>query len=650
MSTRRRIVLVQLPIPQPGLEPARGNVPLAGGYLKMYARNRGLEEHFEIELFPPELANRLSDCGLVAALQDREPWMVGFTCYLWNINRSLWVAEHLKAINPGVLTIFGGPEITADNNWVLQSSALDFASIGEGEQTFTELLSALAVTPLPMTPINGLYVAPAAERTVALHAVNSAHRPAASAGLLPVLPTSRPGTLPLFRTPLPNLNEISSPYLEGILDAADEEMLLLETIRGCIFKCKFCYYPKSYDDLYFVSRDKIIANLAHARDHGAQEVVLLDPTLNQRKDFGEFLKLLAACNPGRQFEYFGELRSEGINEEIARLLAEANFTEVEIGLQSVDPLAQELMDRKNNMKAFERGVKAMRDAGIRVKVDLIIGLPGDTVASIRRGMHYLKDCGLYDLVQVFNLAILPGTAFRQEAEQLGLQFQPVPPYYVLNTPTLQLADFYQLMAEAQEIFETEFDPLPEPMIPELDGDESTPNELGLYETWRTDFDTLADASAGDSGMTGQGSGSNSTPPLPPPAQRTQAFTLWFQGNSLSQQRTAVTATIAACLNDNPHSTLQIVLEPREHAAEITPEFLDDLLRVCYQTNSYLDRFYSMAPGRRKGAKRLVLLLSWSVRDNLGIDWIDSRGEYADIVWSDANAEEVAMAEFEYVLA
>lgn len=115
---------------------------------------------------------------------------------------------------------------------------------------------------------------------------------------------------------------------------------------------------------------------------------LLDPTLNQRKDFAEFLKLLADCNPGRQFAYFGELRLSGINAGIAELLAAANFTEVEIGLQSVDPVAQELMDRKNNM-AFEPRREGHGDAGISVKVDLIIGLPGDTVASIRRGMRYL---------------------------------------------------------------------------------------------------------------------------------------------------------------------------------------------------------------------------------------------------------------------
>jgi coproporphyrinogen III oxidase-like Fe-S oxidoreductase len=86
------------------------------------------------------------------------------------------------------------------------------------------------------------------------------------------------------------------------------------------------------------------------------------------------------------------------------------------------------MDRRNNMKAFERGVSALMDAGIRVKVDLIIGLPGDTVASVRRGFDCLASNKLFISNQVFNLAILPGTAFRSEAEELGLRFQDRPPY------------------------------------------------------------------------------------------------------------------------------------------------------------------------------------------------------------------------------
>jgi radical SAM superfamily enzyme YgiQ (UPF0313 family) len=617
MSSKRRVVLIQLPIPQPGMEPARGNVPLAAGYLKMYARQKGLEEHFEIVIFSPKLANTLSDQGLVEAILDLDPWMVGFTSYLWNINRNLCVIERLKGRRPDLLTIVGGPEITVDNDWILKSPVLDFASIGEGEQTFTETLLAMVDSPLPIKAIAGLYVTSAAKKTIAAGGK--------------AIPNGVPCDLfPLFRTPLPNLNVISSPYLDGILDAADDEMMLLETIRGCIFKCKFCYYPKSYDDLYFVSRDKIVANLQHAQQHHAKEVVLLDPTLNQRKDFADFLKLLADCNPNKQFAYFGELRSEGINEEISELLARANFTEVEIGLQSVDPLAQELMDRKNNMKAFERGVRAMRANGIRVKVDLIIGLPGDTVESIRRGMHYLKDSDLYDLVQVFNLAILPGTAFRQEAESLGLQFQPQPPYYVLRTPTLQTQDFYTLMAEAQEIFETEFDPLPDPVLPEIH-DETF--ELSLHDVWRLNLDL---------------------PPgrhveMPPAALRTQAFTLWFQGDDLSLHRAEIERRIDQCLTENPHTTLQIVLEPGAHPETVTPNLLVGLLRVSYRLSSYLDRFYSMAPGRRKGAKRLILLLPLEIRDELGDEWIDSVGDYADLVWQGADEPTDEMAEFEYVL-
>src|SRR5262249_22970974 len=129
-----------------------------------------------------------------------------------------------------------------------------------------------------------------------------------------------------------------------------------------------CYYPKSYDGLYFLSEERIVANLRHALERGAKEVIFLDPTLNQRKDFDSFLKLLIQLNRNRQLTFFGELRAEGIKESTANLLAEAGFTEVEVGLQSIDPLAMQLMDRKNNLKAVERGCKAMLSAGIKVKV------------------------------------------------------------------------------------------------------------------------------------------------------------------------------------------------------------------------------------------------------------------------------------------
>ncbi|HEY2760300.1 MAG TPA: radical SAM protein, partial [Pirellulales bacterium] len=538
---KRNVILVQLPIPPVGSQPIRGNVPLAAAYLKMYAEARGLGSQYQIEILPTVEANTFGDQGLVQSILSREPWMVGFTCYLWNIERTLWIAERIKLARPDVLILIGGPEVTLDNAWVLENPAIDFAAIGEGEQTFAELLAALVDREELMDPIAGLIVKRALNRkrdTIPL----SDHS---------VFPIPHSPFVFQPRAPLPHLNDISSPYLAGILDAADEEMLLLETIRGCIFKCKFCYYPKSYDDLYFVSEEKIVANLEHARRRGAKEVVLLDPTLNQRRNFPDFLRLLARCNPGRQFTYFGELRAEGITPDVARLLAEAGFDEVEIGLQSIDPLAMQLMDRHNNLKAFERGARAMLDLGIKVKVDLIIGLPGDTVDSVRRGIEYIHRSGLYSSVQVFNLAILPGTSFRQEATQLGLRYQDRPPYYVLETPTLSTQEMYDLMAEAEDVFETEFDPLPEIDFQRSFLAATQEAAPATINSCKIDLDSLQSID------------------LPLSTNRSQVFTLWLQSKDFEGHRQKAAELVAQLLADNPFTTLLIVVEPMCGLSQLT---------------------------------------------------------------------------------
>lgn len=598
IQSRRRVLLIQLPIPQPGLEPPRGNVPLAAGYLKLYARQRGLEAEYDIDILPTPLANLLGDAALVDEIVSRDPWMVGFSCYLWNINRTLSIASLLKRRRPELKIVLGGPEITVDNAWVLSHPGIDYAVVGEGEQTFADLLAHHKAHP---------ETEPEPQSIAGLVATSAVRR-------LGVDPAQSLGRwMPMFRKPLPNLNEVSSPYLAGILDADDEQMMMLETLRGCVFQCKFCYYPKSYDDLYFVSEEKIVANLQHAAGRGAKEVVLLDPTLNQRRNFPDFLRLLIRCNPERRFRYFGELRAEGITAEIADLMVQAGFDEVEIGLQSVDPLAMELMDRKNNMKAFEKGVNALLDAGIKVKLDLIIGLPGDTVDSIRRGMHYVKDSGNYSSVQVFNLAILPGTAFRQEASQLGLEFQSQPPYYVLRTPTLELSDLYQLLDEAEEVFETEFDSLLEPVLPEQAFHPQLPM---LRRSWIVDFDLPFEQRE----------------PEPRTGDFAHAFSLWFRGENLHENLADMLNIVEKILTREPHATLQIALEPLNAVEQLTGAFFEALRQTCLKQTSYLDRFYSMQPGFWKGAKRFVVVLPAESRESLRPAWIENLAEYASVVW------------------
>jgi hypothetical protein len=587
MHTLRRVLLAQLPIPPLGPGRIRGNVPLAGAYLKLFARQRGLENFYDIDVVPAHRASTLGDRALAVHLAARRPWLVGFTCYLWNIERTLWVARELKRLSPATRIVVGGPEITGDNAWVLDEPAIDFAVIGEGEQTFAALLLALLEDETPPAPIPGLYVSTRKE-------------------------------LPAFRTPLPDLNMLGSPYLAGILDAAEEQMLLLETTRGCVFKCKFCYYPKSYDKQYYLAPEAIRASLSHARDKDVREVFLLDPTLNQRKDFAEFLGLLAEGNPGQRFHYFGELRGEGITEKTAALLRQANFTEVEVGLQSIDPEAMLRMDRKNNLRAIQRGVRAMMAEGIRVRVDMIVGLPGDTVESVRRGLHWLRDEGLGDDLQAFNLAVLPGTAFRHEASALGLKFQPRPPYYVLETPNLRREDLFALMREAQELFEIEFDAQSPPVL------EFAPDP-DVEFVWRLDLDRPS--------------------PAPPPERRSFAFTLWATADNFRPHRETLRSGVRALLADNPFSTLQVILEPRDPDPEVLPAQLDEaylaaVLAACQESPSYLDRYYALQPGGLLGAKRLVVLLPLRLREHLPPAWLDALAEVATLAWSGTGTPEI----------
>src|SRR5207245_9228586 len=88
-ATRRTVLLVQLPIPPLGPAPIRGNVPLAPAYLRLFAERKGLADFYDIEVFAARQANALGDQALVAALAARDPWLVGFTCYLWTVARTL---------------------------------------------------------------------------------------------------------------------------------------------------------------------------------------------------------------------------------------------------------------------------------------------------------------------------------------------------------------------------------------------------------------------------------------------------------------------------------------------------------------------------------------------------------------------------------
>ena len=268
----------------------------------------------------------------------------------------------------------------------------------------------------------------------------------------------------------------------------------------------------------------------------------------------------------------------------------------------------------------------MMKQGIKVKVDLIIGLPGDTVESVRRGLRYLHDSGLCSDLQVFNLAVLPGTAFRHEAVSLGLIFQPRPPYYVLRTPTLAREDLFGLMQEAQDLFGIEFDAQPRPVL-----------EFGVGQAYRVrhvDLDGHSPVAA---------------------MQPSQAFTLWFHSAHFDRRSEDAARLIREVLDADPFTTLQVILEPDAgfdaHRLPdwLGPRTLAALVAACQSSPTYLDKFYAMQPGRANGAKRFVVLLPLACRPRLPPGWVEDVADYATFVWRGAagRGEEESMVAHEF---
>lgn len=404
------VVLSQLPIPRHNLGRRTGNIPMGAACLKQAARDLC---GTSVQILPQEPASYLGDAALVAHLQKFQADIYGFTVFSWNLQRSIYFAEKLKSAGR-CRVVFGGPEITPDND-LAHSAFVDFHAYGEGEALFRRLLRDAGAW--------------------------SAGSGAASAA-------------EWFRT-------AESPYLGGAIDPTIENLMLLETQRGCPHRCGFCYYHKSRRGLDFAEERLLVRAMAWAVECRIAELYLLDPCLNARPRLKELLVEIACLNAGGELRLFSEIRAEAVDDELADRLAAAGFYWFEIGLQSTNPKALELMNRPTRLRRFVEGAQRLKARGITPSIDLIIGLPGDDLPGFRRSVDFVLDHGLQDDVQVFPLAILPGTDFRRRHRKLGLRYEPHPPYAVASSRGFSPEDFLLAYDYAESRLDTAFFPMPD---------------------------------------------------------------------------------------------------------------------------------------------------------------------------------------------
>jgi hypothetical protein len=188
---------------------------------------------------------------------------------------------------------------------------------------------------------------------------------------------------------------------------------------------------------------------------------MLDPSLNARPRLKPLLAEIARLNADRRVRFFSEIRAEAVDDQLADLLAAAGFYWFEIGLQSTNPKALKLMGRPTRLKRFVEGVRRLKARGITPSIDLIIGLPGDDLQGFMRSVDFVVEHGFQDDVQIFPLAVLPGTDFRQRSRELGLRFESHPPYTVTRTRGFGPDDFLLAYDYAEARLDAVFFPLPD---------------------------------------------------------------------------------------------------------------------------------------------------------------------------------------------
>lgn len=400
-----RIILVSIhPYPSPQA------VPLANAFLLSYqkARAKGaskvnvIQKEFYLDQEP-------ADCA--AELAASRPELIGFSMYVWNREQCRNIAKELKRCLPGARLFAGGPEVTAGPLSLLADELFDFLVVGEGEETFEELCASLSAG-LDLSVIPG----------VATHGL------------------SEPRLTP--RLPLDNLDSIPSPWLSGVLDARQYQGVLWQLSRGCGFSCDYCFDSSVNRGVRRFSPERLEAELRYFVDMDVPQVFVLDSTFNHDIPRAKALLKLIKKHAAHIHFHF-EVRSEFIDHEIARLFGDICCS-LQIGLQSSSPDVLKAVGRTLDRKLFADKISLLNRTGAVFGFDLIYGLPGDSLRGFRDSIDFAL--ALYpNHVDIFPLAVLPGTALAQRSAAMELRHLPEPPYTLLSSPTFSESD----LAEAR---------------------------------------------------------------------------------------------------------------------------------------------------------------------------------------------------------
>lgn len=370
--------------------------------------------------------------GLGEALDERHP--ADNDCYLYGLHPDAVVARipseakvigisasfsfewptcrdlirRIKEQFPHVLLVAGGEHITALPELCLEESELDICILGEGEEVFVNLLSSIVQGDAGLADVLGI-----AYKT--------------REGKI-----RRNGAYGRIR----NLDEIPLPawdvipigeYLDrgmGFGVHRGRSMPVLAS-RGCPFQCTFCSSPQMWTTRWLPRNpDLLLDELEYYQNrYHVTNFDFYDLTAIVKKSWiVEFCQKIAQRNLKFTWQLPSGTRSEAIDQEVAEMLYASGCRNLSYSPESGSPSVLKRIKKQIDPEHVLSSIQSSVESGLNVKVNLIIGFPGETYKEIFETLLFvlrLAWVGAHDL-SIWVFSPYPGSELFAELSEAGV--------------------------------------------------------------------------------------------------------------------------------------------------------------------------------------------------------------------------------------
>ncbi|MGH9349856.1 MAG: B12-binding domain-containing radical SAM protein [Vicinamibacterales bacterium] len=386
----KSIAFVELPL-------FSGVIPLASGCMEaMCRRDPALRDACRFDKISLPVKTPYAD--LCSILTAREADVYAFSCYVWNSGLVRRLLDALLAARPQSYFILGGPQVMHQAaRYLPHGDERVFVCNGEGERTFAGFLRTLLSPDPDFAAVGGLSFYRGSE-----------------------LVTTEPE--PRIR----DLSEIPSPFLEGIFDAHAYTWVMIETNRGCPFKCNYCFWGAAIGaKVYKYDEERIERELTWISQSGCLYLYIADANWGMLTRDVDLSRFIVDCRRryGAPMSVFfsGSKNTPDRVAEITRIFHEAGMIATQsVALQTMSPETLKRVNRDNiKTSTYTRVQQALNQQGIASFTELIWPLPGETLASFQAGLAQLCDIGA-DSFLVYPLLLMNNVELNLKAAEYGL--------------------------------------------------------------------------------------------------------------------------------------------------------------------------------------------------------------------------------------